>query len=143
MTPEDIAQLEQATGLSLPERYRETLQNYPQSLLDLAEIYPQKKGKVVRIGPESNELYRNKQDLWHQNVDGKAYKAEIFPEWYFIIGDSGCGDLYAIDTRNPAAPVFMSGPHESEYPKDEQGHPKPVSPSLDHWIERLQSGNAP
>lgn len=42
----------------------------------------------------------------------------------FVIGENGCGDQYAVLTSDPDAPVFIGGPHEGEYPKDNRGQLK-------------------
>lgn len=85
--------------------------NYPQDLIDLADVYPMKKGPPQRIGPETVELYREESYLRHANVEQNEYRLEIFPSSFFIIGETGCGDYYAIDCNSDNSAVFMSGCH--------------------------------
>lgn len=140
MTDEELDQFEAKCGVTLPSRYRSILLNYPQALLDMADVYPMKKGPPQRVGPENAELYNDIDLIQLANLGDPDYKNEIFPSHFFIIGDSGCGDYYAIDTADEAAPVYMGGCHPNEYGEDEC---EPVSASIEQWVERLVTKNAP
>lgn len=111
MTESELASIESRAGVRLPQRYGDVVLNYPQPLLDMAEVYPGPKGTVQRIGPENAELYAHAELLEVANLADVDHKLSLFPAHYFIIGDSGCGDYYAIDTHSDAAPVYMGGPH--------------------------------
>jgi hypothetical protein len=108
---QQLNQLEKDSGVKLPEHYRAILMSYPQDLIDLADVYPMKKGPPQRVGPETVELYREESYLRHANVEQNEYRLEIFPSSFFIIGESGCGDYYAIDCNADNSAVFMSGCH--------------------------------
>lgn len=152
MNEQQIDQLEIDSGLKFPERYRTILLNYPQDLIDMADVYPMKKGPPQRVGPETGELYQNEFQLRHANVEQKEYRSEIFPSSFFIIGESGCGDYYAVDCNEADSAVFMSGCHnvtpeyQDAYYDLEQRKtlPEPdfheeVAASLDDWIEQIRS----
>lgn len=125
MTETEIQELETATGGSLPAVYRELLLNYPQRLTDLATM----------LGIEELELlYHTRESLIRVNGEHPECLHSIFPPHYFVIGENGCGDLYAIDTRSAAAPVYMGGPHLGEYPEDAEGNPLPCEDSLQEYI---------
>lgn len=126
MTETEIQELETATGCILPAAYRELLLNYPQRLLDLA----------ATLGVEELELLtHNQQSLIRMNVDQAEYVRMFFPPHYFVIGENGNGDVYAIDTESPAGSVYMGGPHHGEYPEDAAGNPLPDADSLQGYVE--------
>lgn len=151
MNEQQLDQLEHDSGHKLPAVYRKVLLNYPQELIDFAEVYPMKNGPPDRHGPETAELYLEESMLRDANVKGKEYRSEIFPSTFFIIGDSGCGDYYAIDCREDNSPVFMSGCHnvtmeyqEAYYDlKKRKTLPEPdfhekVANSLEDWIDHIR-----
>ncbi|QDU06568.1 SMI1 / KNR4 family protein [Gimesia chilikensis] len=126
MTETEIQELETATGCILPAAYRELLLNYPQRLMDLA----------ATLGVEELELLtHNHESLTRMNVDQAEYVRMFFPPYYFVIGENGNGDVYAIDTQSPAVPVYMGGPHPGEYPEDAAGNPLPDADSLQEYVE--------
>lgn len=126
MTETEIQELETATGCILPTAYRELLLNYPQRLLDLA----------ATLDVEELELLtHNHESLTRMNVDQAESVRMFFPLHYFVIGENGNGDVYAIDTRSPAVPVYMGGPHPGEYPEDAAGNPLPDADSLQEYVE--------
>lgn len=129
MTESETAELESATSLVLPEAYRRLLLDYP--------AFPE---SVVDpdVRPQDDELYASRDLLWGANVDGAAYLREVFPASYFAIGESGCGDFYAIDTQHPDSPVYISGPHQGEYPQDENGNRLPSYASITQFIDSLR-----
>jgi hypothetical protein len=93
MTESELASIESRAGVRLPQRYGDVVLNYPQPLLDMAEVYPGPKGTVQRIGPENAELYAHAELLEVANLADVDHKLSLFPAHYFIIGDSGCGDF--------------------------------------------------
>lgn len=40
MTESELVSIESRAGVRLPQRYRDVVLNYPQALLDMAEVYP-------------------------------------------------------------------------------------------------------
>ena len=131
MTEVEIAELENATSITLPETYRRILREYPDFPISAAD---------TDYRPQDNEIYASFDLLWGINVDEADYLREIFPASYFAIGDSGCGDIYAINTKHPDSPVYISGPHEAEYPEDEDGKRLPSYDSISQFIEIIRDG---
>lgn len=128
MTESEIQELEAVNGGPLPAVYRELLLNYPQQLTDLA----------TTLGIEELELlFHTRESLIRVNGEHPENLRSIFPPHCFFIGENGCGDLYAIDTRSPASPVYMGGPHLGEYPEDAEGNPLPQADSLQEYIEHV------
>ncbi|MEQ9069175.1 MAG: SMI1/KNR4 family protein, partial [Gimesia chilikensis] len=126
MTETEIQELETQTGCILPTAYRELLVNYPQRLLDLA----------ATLDVEELELLtHNHESLTRMNVDQAESVRMFFPPHYFVIGENGNGDVYAIDTHSSAVPVYMGGPHPGEYPEDAAGNPLPDADSLQEYVE--------
>lgn len=133
MNDQNLIDIAQQAGVTLPSRYRALLANYPQQLLDMANVFPGPKGSTIRHGPEDSDLYRHLDLLRRANLDDIDYRNSIFPPHFFIIGDSGCGDFYAIDTTNESAPVYMSGPHRGEH------SPEPICSSIEDWVALIAS----
>lgn len=131
----ELDSIQQRTGLMLPQRYRAVVLNYPQALLDMADVYPGPKKTVERIGPENAELYAYAQLLEIANLGDVDYKNDLFPKHFFIVGDDGCGDYYAIDTTSEDAPVFMSGPHSGEYAGDLTY--EPVATTIEEYVSQI------
>lgn len=130
MNESEICELEAAAACQLPTAYREFLLNYPQRLTELA-------GKLDDDEPAM--LFHSKTSLFRVNVDEAKYMQSIFPLSFFVIGESGCGDYYAIDTGNAAAPVYMGGPHEGEYPLDDEGNTLPINESIHAYVNDVIS----
>ncbi len=127
-------------GVSLPQRYLDIVAEYPQPLLDLADVYPaRRKQPEQRVGPETGDLYNAPHLLRLANLSDVEYRPSIFPPHFFIIGDSGCGDYYAIDTSADSAPVYESGPHAHE--RNETGAPSRLTESIEDWVDVIISTN--
>ena len=130
MTESEIRELEKATQCRVPTSYGNVLLDYPARLTELA----------VQMGDhEPEELFSTKKSLLDANVNDREYMQTIFPSDFLVIGQSGCGDYYAIDTTKSEAPVFIGGPHEGEYPEDGQGGPKAIATSIESHVDRLIS----
>ena len=126
MNESEIVELERATGCPLPSSYRDLLLHYPRQLSDLA----------AELGEEEPEmLFHSKASLTRANVDEVEYVKSIFPPQFFIIGESGFGDYYAIDTGNSDAPVYIGGPHEGEYPEDDNENALPYDDSIHSYVD--------
>ncbi|WP_417389462.1 SMI1/KNR4 family protein [Gimesia sp.] len=130
MTESEIQELEAASGCQLPSAYRGLLLHYPQRLTELA----------VALGDdELSMLFHAKESLFRANVDDAEYVSTIFPPYCFVIGETGNGDYYAIDTRSTVGRVFMGGPHQGEYPEDEKGNALPLEDSLYAYLGHVIS----
>ncbi|QDV53933.1 SMI1/KNR4 family protein [Gimesia fumaroli] len=128
MIESEIQELEAVTDCQLPSVYRDLLQMYPQRLTELA---------TTLDDDELAMFFHSKESLTQANVAGAEYRNSIFPPHFFIIGESGCGDYYAIDTHNAIAPVYMGGPHHGEYPEDENEQRLPYEESIHSYIEHV------
>lgn len=128
MNESEIRELEIATECQLPSAYREILLHYPQRLTTLA---------AKLDDDEPAELFHSMESLFRANVNDAEYTKSIFPKSFFVIGESGCGDYYAIDTASADAPVYMGGPHEGEYPQDAEGKSLPIDESIRAYVDDL------
>ncbi len=129
MTEDDVAQIELSVSLRLPFCYRHVLVHYPEFPACSAD---------PEFRPQDSGLYASKADLLSANVDDGDYMREIFPPSFFVIGESGCGDYFAIDTTQRYAPVYISGPHQGEYPMDNAGDRVPAYSSLALYIDSIR-----
>lgn len=128
MTESELVELELATSLRLPASYRRMLADYP--AFPVCEADPD-------FRPQDDGLYASKEQLWDVNVGGADYVRTIFPPSYFVIGDSGCGDYYAIDTTNQDSPVYISGPHHYQNPDDLIATCEPAAETIELYIRGL------
>ncbi len=88
MTNEEIQLIEERTGITLPDSYKEIVMNYPEELRGTeAEDYG-------LINEPKSIIAEN------LNVRENGYFGESWPERYFIIGLNGCGDYYVINHQN-------------------------------------------
>ncbi len=125
MTEIEIAEVEHATASRLPEAYLAVLLHYPAFLLR----------EATEDGlDEVCDLYGTASSLIYANDD---HNLSLFPPDCFVIGDNGCGDMYAILTTDPDAPVFRGGPHEGEYPTDDLGNAIPAFKSIYAFVASL------
>ena len=129
MTEDDVAQIELAVSVRLPLSYRNILVHYPE--------FPTCDGDPD-FRPQDCGLYASKSELMTANVNDGHYMREIFPPSFFVIGESGCGDYFAIDTLHPDAPVYISGPHHGEYPMDIRGDRVPAYGTLALYIDSIR-----
>ena len=125
MTESEIAEVEHATASRLPEAYRAVLLHYPAFLFRQA----------TEDGlDEVCDLYATPSSLIYANDD---HNLSLFPPDCFVIGDNGCGDMYAILTTDPDVPVFRGGPHEGEYPTGDLGNAIPAFKSIYAFVASL------
>lgn len=126
MHEESIVQIEQQLGRQLPAAYREVLRHYPPPLREPGEF-----------GPFYYELYGDAQRL----VDANSGKSELWkdrPAEYLVIGDNGCGNVYAIDTADPSAPVYGVSCHHGEFVDNTAaGEPCRIADSINDYTDRL------
>jgi hypothetical protein len=98
MTIDDLNRVEGRLGVKLPERYREFMLKYPQSLqetkLELSWIQEPISDRYFRNNAEAiislNEDVRLPGTPWMED-DGP------WPDRFFVIGDDQCGNYYAVD----------------------------------------------
>ena len=131
----ELDSIQTRLGLVLPQRYRAVVLDYPKELLDMADVYRGPKKTVQRVGPENSELYAYAELLEIANLADVEHKNSIFPHHFFVIGDTGCGDYFAIDTSSDNAPVFMSGPHFGEY--GERPTQTPTASTIDEYVSQI------
>lgn len=86
MTNDDIARIQEATGITLPQHYVDVVTNYPAELINTE-------------APDFG-LFDDPKQIIEENhsVRKNGYFGEKWPDHYFIIGHNGCGDYYVIIT---------------------------------------------
>src|SRR5437660_12433364 len=94
MSAEDLRLLEEGLGITLPESYRRLMVPFPVPYLrgnNSAYIWDNAEALIVR----NREVHS----------DGFGSRQPWPPHWFFI-GDPLASWAYAIDLRDPAAPVL-------------------------------------
>jgi hypothetical protein len=109
MTSEAFTRIERAFGVRLPEWYRASLVQYPLSEAD-ESLYSDEES-IVR----ANEELRR--DGWWDMP---------WPQEFFAIGDTGCGDTYFIVPSTGDRRVFIA---------DHEGGPAPSYQNLGEMVE--------
>ena len=81
MTPEDIQNIEHTLNIKLPPSYISVVENYP--CPDNSDIC-------------GHGLFNDPETVIEQNLQHRQYGwfGLKWPETFFVIGDSGCGDTY-------------------------------------------------
>ena len=116
MTDDDLRRIEATLGISLPESYKRHVGQFPVPYLR---------------GNYDTELWDDADELIDRNLELRTkFIREHFPwppHWYFI-GDplTACG--YAIDLRDPAAPVVWVDHCDLRTIEGARGQP------FDEWI---------
>ena len=127
----DIASLEQEHGTSLPEAYKQLLQNYPAKLSSLNYFNDPEFG-----GPSDFELLKDLEKISKLNKEEKEFWPESdyadtpLPPTYFFIGNDGGGDLFAIDTAGDTLSPVLRFDHE-------EGIWETGAESLDEFVKQL------
>jgi len=109
MTEAEVAAVESALKLVLPDHYRRFLLGYPQALID-------NKFDLgwVEESPSDRQLSNNPARLIELNQDvrlpgtpwvGRA--GEPWPDDYFVIGDDQCGNYWCVDLQTTDPGVWF------------------------------------
>lgn len=108
-----IDELEKKVGLILPQQYRTFLENYPQWLAQHKYSDDPKFG-----GPSDFELLSDLKQIaklnrcWRKLWAESDYAEIPFPKSYLLIGEDGCGNIFAIDTQSTGKETVLEFDHE-------------------------------
>ena len=94
MTEKDLDTLESELEISLPAEYRNTMLAFP---------------VPACAGNDDSYLWDNVEKLIAENQElrtGGGLGGPPWPKHFFCLGRAGGGDCYAIDLRDPRAPVW-------------------------------------
>jgi hypothetical protein len=84
------------------------------------------------------ELYRVEEKLVEANA-GESQLWEDRPEGFFVIGDNGFGEEFAIDTSDPNAPVYGISPHHGQFADNVRGGVAVrIADSVDEYAQRIR-----
>ena len=119
MTEVDLALIQSELDLEVPEYYREFILNYPEAL-----HAPGCHAWQVELSDVANHVITlNHQVRSSQSID--------WEDEYFVIGESGCGDYYAIDIDDVESPVYFWNHDIGDFDDREELE------SLDHFAKRM------
>ena len=117
MTHDDVDQIECRLAIRIPDDYRTCVTNYPDDLSEDARKY----------------------DLWDNpkaviaNTEGLRIRFLTSGKWphtFLVIGSSGCGDYYYLDTEQDRPPVGCWN-HETERFAE-------VASSINDWYQQIR-----
>lgn len=103
MTDDDIASIETALDVELPENYKELLHQVDEHFGNAPYPFPFPNDCYFVTGPK--ELIELNVVLW-TCPDG-AWSDVAEPTDYFFIGDDGCGNYYCIDPDDEDSAVYF------------------------------------
>jgi len=116
MTADDLARIQEELDVELPKTYREFVRKYPKTLLEAKRHMT--KGDE---SPAELELLNDADALIACNSGVQASQGlHDFPAEYFVIGQSGCGDYYAIDTDDDDSPVYFWNHEIGDFDEEEE-----------------------
>ncbi|NOY41000.1 MAG: SMI1/KNR4 family protein [Planctomycetes bacterium] len=119
MTKADFALIQSELDLELPDFYWEFVHDYPKAL----------------HAPGCHAWQVELLDLAHRiitlNQQIRSFQTIDWEEEYFIIGESGCGDYYAIDIDDNESPVYFWNHDIGDFDDREE------IDSLDHFAEHI------
>jgi len=120
MTSDDLSHIERELSLTLPVGYRQLMLDYPDWLTD---------------DNREHALYDNVERIIGGTTFLRSEQAahQKMPLHYLLLGDSGCGDIYALDlSETPASVMMWDGDTDCW---DE------TQPDLDAYLVELRSIN--
>src|SRR5690349_11646596 len=108
MTDAELAKIESELELELPDYYREFMRNYPAPLL------------AIPNGPSLGQLSNSPDHIIELNRIVRMMQCFDWPEEYLAIGESGCGDYYAIDMDDEYSSVYLWNHEQGDFADDEE-----------------------
>ena len=118
MTVEDLEQIEQELGITLPHDYRELMLTYP--------FAPDSFANDCDLPNDPRRLIDTNCDLRRDGFFGMEW-----PNHYFSMGGDGSGNEHFIDLRRNPSPVFLADHEGSLFTE--------AAPDLSAWVAGLQS----
>ena len=107
-----LQQLAKQFRVSLPQSYIEFMSNYPRGLSrsggELAE--PVSDLHIFKSPERIRDFNLEVRDLGDIFADD-----EVWPAAYFVIGHDGCGNFYALDTKNAKGKIVMFDHEEGDF----------------------------
>jgi hypothetical protein len=108
-----LSSLESEFKIALPPEYRRFMESYPTELAGALYSNNPKMGGPCNFELQIDlqrvvDLNHEIRDLWPES----DYADTPFPESYFLIGDDGGGNVFAIDTAKSADCVVFEFDHE-------------------------------
>ena len=117
---------EAAYRARLPKSYRRLLENYPAELSAATAD-----GELLASLDDAVELNREMRRLWPQS----DYRKRPIALSYFLIGQDGCGDLYAIDLDQGESSPVLEFDHE-------RAKWRPRAGSLEEFVDQMKELDA-
>lgn len=145
MTFDDISRIEAGLGLVLPKSFVRFMLNYPAELRTTRWTMNDDEGNHHSECPAEYELCGTAEGIIALNRDEPEryhYSARLtnWPESFLIIGQGGCGEVYAINVRIEDSPVYFAEPSSGFYDPKVDGidaYFDQVAPSLAQFAENL------
>ena len=108
MTEAELVHIEAELDIELPSTYRKFIANYPAMLL--------------RPGTDATkfELLNSPDNIIKLNQVVRSWSSFDWPDEYLVIGQSGCGDYYAIDVDDEYSPVYLWNHEIGDFAVEEQ-----------------------
>ena len=119
MSAEIIAQLEQMVGSSLPAAYLELLSNYPGSLRTARRAIDDSDSEgsvhqVELLDDWAGILFLNQESRSDSILEPEGH-VFFWPEQLLVIGETGGGDYYCLDTESPDDEVIQFDHQATEF----------------------------
>jgi len=134
MTPDDISRIEASLGLVLPQSFVRFMLNYPPELRTTRWTMKDDEGNEHSECPAEYELCGTAEGIIALNRDEPeryhySARLENWPESFLIIGQGGCGEVFAINTGTEDSPVYRAEPSS--------GFSDPTIDGIDAYFDRV------
>jgi hypothetical protein len=114
MTEGDLARIEAALGLQLPEDYRAVMVNYP--------FAPDSWPDQAEIPNDANFIIAENVEIRKDGLYGPAWT-----EHHFAFGFTSAGHAFAMDTSNATSPVLLVNRETHEFSKE--------TDTFEQWVQ--------
>ena len=123
MTETTVGSIEDELGVELPDLYRDFLASYPKPLLATPAAGFEVQCDPARIVTMNKQIDENHVEGWRDS--------------FLAIGESGCGDYYAIDLNEDDGEVYFWN-HETAEVEEDEGFPSLIE-FAGHFLHMYQS----
>jgi hypothetical protein len=145
MTQDDISRIEAGLGLVLPRSFVRFMLNYLPELRTTKWTMKDDEGNHHSECPADYELSGTAEAIIALNRDEPeryhySARLENWPESFLIIGQGGCGEVYAINAGTEDSPVYRAEPSSGFFDPTKVGidvYFDQVAPSLAQFAENL------